>query len=159
MTDHIDTYLMTKRSQLIQIYIQDTFRHRHFNRHCIFKYQTFDFSHIFLLISEKYSGHFRPKQRQSLYQTSLSFSLCQTFPEIFLLQTFRFSDQVHSTSNMCNWGGLKQHYWAFLHCSSFFHRFSAKHSKGGNSTLLNYTKFKYTYQERAFYMCSTPRPT
>lgn len=100
------------------------------------------------------------QNRDSPFTKQVSrFFLCQIFPEIFLLQTFRFSDQVHSTSNMCNWGGLKQHYWTFLHCSSFFHCFSAKHSKGGNSTLLNYTKFKYTYQERAFYMCSTPRPT
>jgi len=46
------------------------------------------------------------------------FFLCQIFPEIFLFQTFRFSDQVHSTSNMCNWGGLKQHYW--IHFSPLF---------------------------------------
>ena len=85
------------------------------------------------------------------------FFLCQIFPEIFLLQTFRFLDQVHSTSNMCNWGGLKQHYW--IHFSPLFIIFiiSQQHSKGGNSTLLNYTKFKYTLSGRG--VLYVPGPT
>lgn len=125
MTDRIDTYLMTKRSQLIQIYIQDTFRHRHFFRHLDVP-NIVVFSHfLFHNISNKYSTKTGTVPLPNK-------SLCQIFPKYFFFQTFRFSDQVHSTSNMCNWEGLKQHFW-ILHEFTFLHFFVFFSSFFGNT--------------------------
>jgi len=92
------------------------------------------------------------------FPINFHFFLCQIFPEILFSSNF----QIFRSSSF-----YKQHVQlgrieAALLDSLFstFHLFfiiSQQHSKGGNSTLLNYTKFKYTLSGRG--VLYVPGPT